>query len=128
MTEENTAVKAEKTNLVKSQKLRALTPSVDIYENSEEILLFADLPGVKKDDITIDLDNGQLTVVGNRYMDQEKDMQLEEFGSAQFRRVFSVPQGIDQTKVDAELNDGVLKLHLPKSESVKPRRIEVRQG
>ncbi len=128
MTEENTAVKAEKANLVKSQKLRALTPSVDIYENSEEILLFADLPGVKKDDITIDLDNGQLTVVGNRYMDQEKDMQLEEFGSAQFRRVFSVPQGIDQTKVDAELNDGVLKLHLPKSESVKPRRIEVRQG
>jgi len=128
MTEENTAVKAEKANLVKSQKLRALTPSVDIYENSEEILLFADLPGVKKDDITIDLDNGQLTVVGNRYMDQEKDMQLEEFGSAQFRRVFSVPQGIDQTKVDAELNNGVLKLHLPKSESVKPRRIEVRQG
>ena len=128
MTEENAAVKAEKTNLVKSQKLRALTPSVDIYENSEEILLFADLPGVKKDDITIDLDNGQLTLVGNRYMDQEKDMQLEEFGSAQFRRVFSVPQGIDQTKVDAELNEGVLKLHLPKSESVKPRRIEVRQG
>ena len=128
MTEENAAVKTEKTNLVKSQKLRALTPSVDIYENSEEILLFADLPGVKKDDITIDLDNGQLTVVGNRYMDQEKDMQLEEFGSAQFRRVFSVPQGIDQTKVDAELNDGVLKLHLPKSEFVKPRRIEVRQG
>ncbi|RPH39332.1 MAG: Hsp20/alpha crystallin family protein [Desulfobulbaceae bacterium] len=128
MTEENAAVKAEKANLVKSQKLRALTPSVDIYENSEEILLFADLPGVKKDDITIDLDNGQLTLVGNRYMDQEKDMQLEEFGSAQFRRVFSVPQGIDQTKVDAELNEGVLKLHLPKSESVKPRRIEVRQG
>lgn len=128
MTEESSAVKIEKANPVKNQKLRALTPSVDIYENSEEILLFADLPGVKKDDITIDLDNGQLTVVGNRYMEQEKDMQLEEFGSAQFRRVFSVPQGIDQTKVDAELNDGVLKLHLPKSESVKPRRIEVRQG
>ena len=128
MTEESSAGKIDKANPVISQKLRALTPSVDIYENSEEILLFADLPGVKKDDITIDLDNGQLTVVGNRYMEQEKDMQLEEFGSAQFRRVFSVPQGIDQTKVDAELNDGVLKLHLPKSESVKPRRIEIRQG
>ena len=128
MTEERTAAKIEKANPVISQNLRTLTPSVDIYENSEEILLFADLPGVKKDDITIDLDNGQLTVVGNRYMEQEKDMQLEEFGSTQFRRVFSVPQGIDQTKVDAELNDGVLKLHLPKSESVKPRRIEIRQG
>lgn len=128
MTPENNVAKVEKAIPEKNQKLRVLTPSVDIYENTEEILLFADLPGVKKENITIDLDNGQLTLVGNRYVPQEKDMQLEEFGSAQFRRIFSVPQGIDLAKVDAELNEGVLKLHLPKSESVKPRRIEIRQG
>ena len=71
---------------------------------------------------------GQLTLVGNRQLQEVKGPLLEEFGSAQFRRVFSVPQGIDLSKVDAELTDGVLKLHLPKSEAVKPRKIEIREG
>ena len=126
MTEEKSVTRAGNNLPEKNLNLSALTPSVDIFENSEEILVYADLPGVKKENLTIDLDNGQLTLVGNRYMEQEKDMQLDEFGTAQYRRVFSVPQGIDLAKVDAELNEGVLKLHLPKSEAVKPRRIEVR--
>jgi HSP20 family molecular chaperone IbpA len=128
MTQEHTSTQVEKAIPEKDQKLAVLVPSVDIYENSEEILLYADLPGVKKEDISIDLDNGQLTLIGNRYIPAGKNLQLEEFGSAQYRRVFSVPQGIDLVKVDAELNEGVLKLHLPKSEAVKPRRIEVREG
>jgi HSP20 family protein len=126
MNQEHTVAQVEKAIPEKSQKLTVLIPSVDIYENTEEILLYADLPGVKKEDISIDLDNGQLTLVGNRFFEAGKGVQFEEFGSAQFRRVFSVPQGIDLAKVDAELNEGVLKLHLPKSEAVKPRRIEVR--
>ncbi len=128
MTEEKNVTRVEKNIPEKNLNLSVIIPSVDIYENSEEILFYADLPGVKKENITIDLDNGQLTLIGNRYMEQEKDMYLEEFGAAQYRRVFSVPQGIDLAKVDAELNEGVLKLHLPKSEAVKPRRVEVRQG
>jgi HSP20 family molecular chaperone IbpA len=128
MNQEHTVAQVEKAIPEKSQKLTVLIPSVDIYENTEEILLYADLPGVKKEDISIDLDNGQLTLVGNRFFEAGKGVQFEEFGSAQFRRVFSVPQGIDLAKVDAELNEGVLKLHLPKSEAVKPRRIEVREG
>jgi len=128
MTQELTSTQVEKAIPEKDQKLAVLVPRVDIYENSEEILLYADLPGVKKEDINIDLDNGQLTLIGNRYIPAGKNLQLEEFGSVQYRRVFSVPQGIDLVKVDAELNEGVLKLHLPKSEAVKPRRIEVREG
>jgi HSP20 family protein len=128
MNQEHTVAQVEKAIPEKSQKLTVLIPSVDIYENTEEILLYADLPGVKKEDISIDLDNGQLTLVGNRFFETGKGVQFEEFGSAQFRRVFSVPQGIDLAKVDAELNEGVLKLHLPKSEAVKPRKIEVREG
>lgn len=127
MTDDKAVVQAE-TIAAKEQTLTTFRPRVDIYENRDEILLFADLPGVKKEDIGIDLDNGQLSLIGNRYMELTRDIQVEEFGSARFRRVFSVPQGIDLGKVDAELNDGVLKLHLPKSEAVKPRRIEVRQG
>ncbi len=128
MNQEHTVAQVEKAIPEKSQKLTVLIPSVDIYENIEEILLYADLPGVKKEDISIDLDNGQLTLIGNRYFEAGKGVQFEEFGSTQYRRVFSVPQGIDLVKVDAELSEGVLKLHLPKSEAVKPRRIEVREG
>lgn len=127
MTQENTVAQVERAIPEKNQKLAVLIPSVDIYENSEEILVYADLPGVKKEDINIDLDNGQLTLIGNRYLERTESLQIEEFGSAQYRRLFSVPQGIDLAKVDAELTEGVLKLHLPKSEAVKPRRIEIRE-
>ncbi|MBB5347334.1 Hsp20/alpha crystallin family protein [Desulfoprunum benzoelyticum] len=128
MTQENPIAQTEKTAVEKPAKLTVLIPSVDIYENNDEYLVYADLPGVKKEDVSIDLDNGQLTLIGNRYVEAVKGQLMAEFSSAQYRRVFSVPQGIDLARVDAELTDGVLKLHLPKSEAVKPRKIEIREG
>lgn len=128
MTQENPIAQAGKTAVEKPEKLTVLIPSVDIYENSDEYLVYADLPGVTKEDVSIDLDNGQLTLIGNRYVEADKGQLTAEFGSARYRRVFSVPQGIDLARVDAELTDGVLKLHLPKSEAVKPRKIEIREG
>ena len=128
MSQEKHVAQTEQTVPEKAAKLNVLIPSVDIYENTEEYLLYVDIPGVNREDISIDLDNGQLTLVGSRYLEKIKGPLMEEFGSAQYRRVFSVPQGIDQSKVDAELTDGVLKLHLPKSEAVKPRKIEIREG
>ena len=128
MSQEKHVAQSEKTAPERAARLNVLIPSVDIYENAEEYLLYVDIPGVSREDISIDLDNGQLTLVGNRQLQEVKGPLLEEFGSAQFRRVFSVPQGIDLSKVDAELTDGVLKLHLPKSEAVKPRKIEIREG
>lgn len=128
MSQEKHVAQTEQTVPEKATKLNVLIPSVDIYENTEEYLLYVDIPGVNREDINIDLDNGQLTLIGNRYLEKTKGQLMEEFGSAQYRRVFSVPQGIDLTKVDAELTDGVLRLHLPKSEAVKPRKIEIREG
>lgn len=128
MTQEKHVAQTEKTVPETAAKLNVLIPSVDIYENTEEYLLYVDIPGVNREDVSIDLDNGQLTLVGNRYLEKTKGQLMEEFGAAQYRRVFSVPQGIDQSKVDAELTDGVLRLHLPKSEAVKPRKIEIREG
>ncbi|KAB2890604.1 MAG: Hsp20/alpha crystallin family protein [Desulfobulbaceae bacterium] len=128
MSQEKQVIQKEQTAPEKIAKLNVLIPSVDIYENTEEYLLYVDIPGVNREDISIDLDNGQLTLTGNRYLEQSKGQLMEEFSSAQFRRVFSVPQGIDLAKVDAELTDGVLRLHLPKSEAVKPRKIEIREG
>lgn len=128
MSQEKQVIQKEQTAPEKTVKLNVLIPSVDIYENTEEYLLYVDIPGVNREDISIDLDNGQLTLTGNRYLEQTKGQLMEEFGSAQYRRVFSVPQGINLAKVDAELTDGVLRLHLPKSEAVKPRKIEIREG
>ena len=102
-----------------------VVPLVDIYENDDEILLFADMPGVDKKDITINIDNGTLSLDGIRKMQISGAVQWEEFGEAEYRRTFSVPQTIDVNKVNAEMQDGVLRLHLPKSEAAKPRQIEI---
>lgn len=112
--------------LSRSQSLPVITPDVDIFENEQEILLYADMPGVCKEDITINIDNGKMALTGIRHMDTEGAKTWQEFGAAEFRRNFSVPQSIDTNNVSAELSDGVLKLHLPKSEAAKPHQIEIK--
>ena len=111
-----------------TRSLRQVTPLVDIYENDDEILLHAEMPGVKKDYITVNIDNGNLTLTGVRSLAMEGAAEWEEFGNIEYQRAFSVPQTIDVNKVKAELKDGILALHLPKSEAAKPRHIEIKAG
>lgn len=110
----------------RSRTIPAGAPVVDIYENEDEILLHADMPGVAKEDITVHVDNGTLSIRGVRTLAASGAAAWSEFGDVEYRRNFSVPQTIDVAKVHAELKDGVLKLHLPKSEAAKPRQIEIR--
>ncbi|MBU0680760.1 MAG: Hsp20/alpha crystallin family protein [Proteobacteria bacterium] len=110
------------------RKAPTVTPSVDIYENDDEILLYADMPGVAKDAIAINLENGRLTINGHRKISSDGEAQFEEFGEVEYERAFSVPQGIDINKVKANMDNGVLALHLPKSEAIKPRQIAVQVG
>jgi HSP20 family protein len=112
----------------RNRKIPTVTPPVDIYENDDEILLFADMPGVEKEQISINLDKGKLTLSGTRKVETVGAANWTEFGDAEFVRTFSVPQTIDVEKVNAELKDGVLCLHLPKNEAVKPRQIEIKAG
>jgi len=102
------------------------TPAVDVFENEGEILLHADMPGVLKDQISINIDNGKMTLSGTRRLQIAGAVTQREFSDTEYRRTFSVPQSIDVNKVHAELKDGVLRLHLPKSESAKPRQIEIK--
>lgn len=111
-----------KTNI----EIPALAPLVDIYENDDEILLYADMPGVDKKDITVNIDNGKLSLSGVRKIETTGAVQWEEFGNVEYRRTFSVPQTIDVDKINAELKDGVLRLHLTKSEAAKPKQIEIK--
>lgn len=110
----------------KQQDLATVAPVVDIYENDEEILLHADMPGVTKDKISVNVDNGKLEISGVRNLQTKGAESWQEFDDIEYRRVFSVPQTIDVAKVNAELKDGTLKLHLPKAEVAKPRTIEIR--
>lgn len=109
-------------------RLPVAAPAVDIYENEHEILLHADMPGVVKDDIAINIDNGKMTLSGFRRLQSTGASAWREFTDTEYRRTFSVPQSIDIAKVHAELKDGVLRLHLPKSEAAKPRQIEITAG
>lgn len=125
MNEKTNIIKREETVPEQSRKIPASTPVVDIYENDDELLLHADMPGVAKEDITVTVDNGELVISGVRSLPRSGTANRKEFGDVKFRRTFSVPQTIDVEKVNAEMKDGVLRLHLPKSEAAKPRQIKI---
>jgi HSP20 family molecular chaperone IbpA len=103
-------------------------PSVDIFENDSAITVLADLPGVKAEDLKIDLRESVLTLTGRVTAPDratESDV-LREYRSGTFFRQFTLSETIDQGKIDAKLTDGVLRLELPKVEKARPRQIAVR--
>jgi HSP20 family molecular chaperone IbpA len=110
------------------QQRETVAPVVDVYENVDELLLLVDVPGATNDGIDVQLDKGQLTILAKRQEETPGALLAAEYRCSDYLRIFSVPQGIDPSKIDAQLSGGVLRLHLPKSEAVKPRRIEVKQG
>lgn len=125
MSQRTDIVKTGEKNIEKTRKINTIQPAVDIYENEEEILLYADMPGVLKENLKVNIDNGTLSLTGLRQLPTRGAERWQEFGDIEYRRNFSVPQTINVEKVFAELKDGVLKLHLPKSEAAKPRIIQI---
>ncbi|MGD2270798.1 MAG: Hsp20/alpha crystallin family protein [Desulfobacterales bacterium] len=105
-------------------------PNVDIFETESEITLLADMPGVKADDLTIDLRDNTLTLSGDvpPIDDSNQELIAVEYQTGRYYRQFTLSEVIDQTKIDAKLNDGVLRLTLPKVEKAAPRKITVKAG
>jgi HSP20 family molecular chaperone IbpA len=111
------------------QQRATVAPRVDVYENRDELLLVADLPGANKDGVNVHFDKGHLTIDARRSpAEQLGTPVVGEHLSRDYHRVFAIPQGIDTTKIDAQFFDGVLKVHLPKADALKPRRVEVKAG
>lgn len=105
------------------------TPRVDICETEQELTLFADLPGVRPEDVDLRYENGELTLQGRvQPRSTTGSFLLNEYGTGDFYRVFSIHESVDSTKINAECQNGVLIVHLPKMEALKPRQIEVRGG
>lgn len=125
MKEDHDIVKAKNSEAEIMKTGNIATPDTDIYINDDEILLIADMPGVDKKDLTINLENSTLTIEGHFDRHFTEPILRKEFVSTDYRRVFTLPKGIDAEKASAEFKLGVLQLHLPKSASIKPRQIKV---
>ncbi|MGD9333022.1 MAG: Hsp20/alpha crystallin family protein [Desulfobacterales bacterium] len=104
------------------------TPQVDISETDSAIILLADMPGVAPDDIKIDLREGVLTLTGNvkPWRDSAESDILVEFQIGKYFRKFTLSEAIDQEKIEAQCENGVLRLTLPKVAKAIPRRITVK--
>jgi HSP20 family protein len=105
-----------------------VAPAVDIYENVEEILLVADLPGVTEEGLVVRLEKDQLSIEGRTELPQPGTPLAVGFRAVDYRREFVVPKGIDADKIAATLKQGVLRVKLPKIPAVKPRQITVQAG
>lgn len=106
------------------------SPRVDLVETENELVLIADLPGVQSEDLDIRCEDGELLIHGKIQPRQREGQTylLQEYGTGDFQRSFRLGETIDPSRISADLRNGVLKLNLPKSEKVKPRRIEVKAG
>lgn len=105
------------------------SPNVDILENADELTLVADVPGVSPDSIDIQYEQGELTIRGRVAPRGEQcSFLLNEYNVGDFYRVFQLGDGVDNAKISAEVSAGVLTIHLPKVERVKPRKIAVQNA
>lgn len=116
-----------KTQGESTRNLPTYIPLVDIYESAEALVLLADMPGVDRENISIDVRDNQLTIQGTVIIEGENERPLlREYGVGDFYRQFSLGKSIDQSKIEASMKDGVLMVKLPKADVAKPRKIEVK--
>jgi HSP20 family protein len=107
-----------------------MAPPVDVYEDDSGILLFADMPGVSKESLSIRVDGDTLLIEGDieGALGAEAEPAYAEVRGAHYRRSFSLSRELAKDRIDAVLKDGVLRVQIPKAQSTQPRRIEVRVG
>ena len=123
---ENTEKTIESNHSINQERFTTI-PLVDIFEEKERYILYADMPGVSKENIELTLDNKELTIIGKVADSAEYgNVEYSEFATTNFKRNFIVNEEIDTKNLSASIENGVLHLSLPKSEKTKPRRIEIK--
>jgi HSP20 family protein len=128
---ENTMVQngTAATRREETRNARFFTPRVDIFETDSELLLLADLPGVRPEDVDLRYERGELILRGKVASPAPHGQPLlAEFETGDFFRAFQIHETIDASKIAAEHKNGVLGVHLPKQEALKPKQIKVRAG
>jgi HSP20 family protein len=105
------------------------TPAVDIYEDNDKFVVKAELPGMKKEEISVSLHGNTLTISGERKQEEQKkegESYRSERFFGRFQRSITLPAPVDMNKIEASYKDGVLNITLPKSEEAKPKQIQVK--
>jgi HSP20 family protein len=104
------------------------TPRVDICETEKELTLYAEVPGVRPEDVDLHYEQGELTLHGKvaARPEQRRKELLREYEEGDFYRAFTIHESIDPSRIEAECKNGVLVVHLPKAEAARPRQINVR--
>lgn len=105
-----------------------IEPLVDVFENDNEVLLLADLPGVDPSELKVRVEGQELTLEGTWKATEPGQPTSREFVPVDFRRSFGLSRVVDTEKITADLKSGVLTVHLPRRSVVKPRHIEVQVG
>jgi len=109
----------------------SFTPAVDILDDKDAVLVKAELPGVKPEDVHVSVENDVLTLKGERkfeHKDRKEGLMRVERAWGTFTRSFSLPKTVDGERVEADMADGVLTLRIPKRQAPQPKRVEVRTG
>lgn len=106
------------------------SPVVDIFEDDQALTIVADMPGVPSENVTIDLQNDILTLTGipSVSVPEKEESILQEFETGKYFRQFTLSEVIDQAKIKASLNQGVLRVTLPKVGPAQPRKIQITEG
>ena len=105
------------------------TPPVDIFETDKELTLYAEVPGVRPEDVDLRYERGELVLHGRvRPRHGQRPLLLQEYEEGDFYRAFTIHESIDASRIEAECKNGVLVVHLPKVEAARPRQINVRGG
>ncbi len=109
-----------------TEEVRRIVPPVDIYETDNDVILVADVPGVTKKGLKLDIDKDELTISGT-FAEHNGDGKrlVDELVYGEYRRTFTLGDTVDREKIAARLEDGILTLTLPKIERVKPRKIAI---
>jgi HSP20 family protein len=122
----NAVAQQEKQREGTTRPLNYVTPEVNIFEIKDGYILEAEMPGVNKDGLEITLEGNEITIIGRRSTETLKaDVLYQESRPADYRRVFELDPAIDSAKISAKIDQGVLTLQLPKTEKVKPKKINV---
>ena len=105
-----------------------MAPLVDIYETDNNYFLIASMPGVKREDVKIKLEDGDLIIMGRKHLGDEENRRylMKEIDPSNYYRKFKLSESVDDDKIDASMENGILKIYLPKVERVKPKTIEIK--
>ncbi|WP_133717368.1 Hsp20/alpha crystallin family protein [Methylocaldum gracile] len=128
MAETQDVATRQSTDVQKPERQVVLNPPVDICEDAEGITLIADMPGVSRDRLNIEVDKNSLLIEGDAHFDMPEGIQAlyADIRSTRYRRSFSLSPELEPNNIDATLKDGVLTLKIPKRAELRPRKIEVR--